>query len=172
MFTYAIRNILLIIGIIFSVFLGPDGHLQVFECPVAVWSVVRDHLCSQRNGGCVLLTTNHPTETRFNQISCGKSNKIQLCLLCCEGYRRKGNLRFSFKFEIFYSCSEVLVAHSDNTVASNFSSFTCGPLEMGVVPCRAIWFTLRTTAVVHHHIHKCISLCVNLVDVPPINLFF
>jgi len=60
MFTSANRNMLLIIGIIFSVFLGPVGHLQVFECPVAVWSVVRDHLCSQHHGGCILLTTKSP----------------------------------------------------------------------------------------------------------------
>jgi len=64
LFTYAIRNILLIIGIIFSVFLGLDGHLQVLECPVAVWSVVRDHLCSQHNGGCILLTTNEITQLK------------------------------------------------------------------------------------------------------------
>jgi len=108
LFTYAIRNILLIISIIFSAFLGPAGHLQVFKCPIAVWSVVRDHLCSRHHGGCIIWRQNHPTETRFNQTSCGKSNKIQLCLLCCGGYTREGNLRFSFKFEIFYSCSEVL----------------------------------------------------------------
>jgi hypothetical protein len=36
LFTYTSKNILLIMGIIFSVFLGPDEHLQVFDCPVAV----------------------------------------------------------------------------------------------------------------------------------------
>jgi hypothetical protein len=40
---------------------------------------------------------NHPTETRFNQMSCGKIHKIQLCLLCCGGGikgRRKHLIRF------------------------------------------------------------------------------
>jgi len=35
LFTYTSKNILLVIGIIFSVFLGPDEHLQIFECPFA-----------------------------------------------------------------------------------------------------------------------------------------
>jgi len=64
LFTYAIRNILLIIGIIFGVFHGPDGHLQVLECPFAGWSVVRYHLCSQHHGGCILLTTNKITQLK------------------------------------------------------------------------------------------------------------
>jgi hypothetical protein len=56
LFTYTIKNILLIIG---SVFLGPDEHLQGFECPVAVWSVIRDHhLSSQHQGDYILLTEN------------------------------------------------------------------------------------------------------------------
>jgi len=53
---------------------------------------------------------------------CGKSNQIQLCPLCCSG---EGNFWFSFKFEIFHSCKEVLVAHSEVT---NSPSFSCGPL--------------------------------------------
>ena len=36
LFTDTINNILLTIGAIFSVFLEPDKHLQVFSCPVAV----------------------------------------------------------------------------------------------------------------------------------------
>jgi hypothetical protein len=57
LFTYTSRNILLIIGIIFNVLLGPDEDLQVFECLVAVWSVIsQDHLSSQHQGGYVLLT--------------------------------------------------------------------------------------------------------------------
>jgi len=44
LFTYISKNILLIIGIIFSVSLGPDEHLQVFECPVALWSVISKDL--------------------------------------------------------------------------------------------------------------------------------
>ena len=40
LFIYTSKNILLIIGITFSVFHGPDKHLQVFECPIALWSVI------------------------------------------------------------------------------------------------------------------------------------
>jgi hypothetical protein len=39
LFIYISKSILLIIGIIFSVFLGPDEHLPFFECMVAVWPV-------------------------------------------------------------------------------------------------------------------------------------
>jgi hypothetical protein len=53
LFTYRSNNMLLIICAIFSVFLGPDDHLQVSKCPVAVWSVVRED-----QGGYVLLTAN------------------------------------------------------------------------------------------------------------------
>jgi hypothetical protein len=41
------------------VFLGPDEHLQVFECPVAVQSAISEgHLSSQYQGGYVRLTAN------------------------------------------------------------------------------------------------------------------
>ena len=56
-----------------------------------------------------------PTETKFSHIICGKSNKIQLWLLCCGGCRGGANLRLNFKFQIFYSDSEVSVAHSKVT---------------------------------------------------------
>ena len=43
------EKILLINGIIFRVFLGPDKHLQVCKRPVAVWSVIgKDHLSSHQ----------------------------------------------------------------------------------------------------------------------------
>ena len=45
------RQILLIIGIICSVFLGPNENLQDFECSVVVRSVIsEDNLSSQQ--GC------------------------------------------------------------------------------------------------------------------------
>jgi hypothetical protein len=57
LFTCTSKNIPLMIGIIFSVFLGPYEHLQIFECPVAVWSVISQvYLSSQHQGGYVLLT--------------------------------------------------------------------------------------------------------------------
>jgi hypothetical protein len=46
--TNASKNILLISSIMFSVFLGPDEHLQVFECAAAVClGISEDHLSSQ-----------------------------------------------------------------------------------------------------------------------------
>jgi len=46
-------------GIIFIVFVGLDGHLYVFECPVALWPVISEyHLSSQYQGGYLLLTAN------------------------------------------------------------------------------------------------------------------
>jgi hypothetical protein len=54
LFTYTSKSIVLRIGIIFSVFLGPNEHLQVFEYPVAVWSVTsEDHLSSQHQNSYV-----------------------------------------------------------------------------------------------------------------------
>jgi hypothetical protein len=59
LFTYIHNNIVLIIAIIFNVFLGPDEHLHVFECPVAVWSLIsEDYLSSQHQGSYILLTAN------------------------------------------------------------------------------------------------------------------
>jgi hypothetical protein len=52
-------------GIAFSMFLGPDERLQVFECPVLVLSVIsEDHLSLQHQDGYVLLTTNRSSEKR------------------------------------------------------------------------------------------------------------
>jgi len=47
------------IGIVFSVFLGPDERVQAFECPVAVWSVISEYRhSSQHQGGNLHLTAN------------------------------------------------------------------------------------------------------------------
>jgi len=55
LYTYTRKNVLLIVGIIFSGFLRPVGHLKVFECPVAVWSVIsEDHLSSRHKDSYVL----------------------------------------------------------------------------------------------------------------------
>jgi hypothetical protein len=70
-FTYRNKNSLLIICIIFSGFLGPHEHLQVFECPVALWSVIsEDRLSSQHQGGYVLSTARK--STKWNQIQPNK----------------------------------------------------------------------------------------------------
>ena len=56
LFIYTSKNILSINGIMFSVFRGPDEHFQVFEYPVALWSVIReDHLLSQNQEGYSLV---------------------------------------------------------------------------------------------------------------------
>jgi hypothetical protein len=53
LFTYISKNILLIIGIIFGVFVGPDKHLPVFECPIALWSVISEDRLSSHQGDYV-----------------------------------------------------------------------------------------------------------------------
>jgi hypothetical protein len=56
-FFYTSENVLLIIGIMFNVFFGLGEHLQVFECPVAIWSAVsKNYLSSQHQGSDLLLT--------------------------------------------------------------------------------------------------------------------
>lgn len=58
-FPYTSKNVLLIIGIIFSVFFGLGEQLEVFECPVALWSAVsEDSLSSQHQGSYLLLIAN------------------------------------------------------------------------------------------------------------------
>ena len=42
--TYIGANILLTNGNVFNVFLGPDKHLEVFKCPVAVWPVISEDI--------------------------------------------------------------------------------------------------------------------------------
>jgi len=59
LYTCTSKNIVLIVGITFGVFHGPDEQWQVFECPVAVWSMIsEDRLSSCHRGGYILLTTN------------------------------------------------------------------------------------------------------------------
>ena len=118
-FMYTSKSILLKTGIIFSVFIESDEQLQVIECSVAVWLVIsEDHLLSRHQGCYFLLTAlNRPIETIFIQIRWGKSNKIQLCLLCLRRCRGEGNLWFSFKYEISYSGSGLSII----TLAPKFS---------------------------------------------------
>ena len=45
---YTTSNIVIITGVAFSMFLGPDERLQDCECTVALWSVISEvHLSSQ-----------------------------------------------------------------------------------------------------------------------------
>jgi hypothetical protein len=58
----------------FGAFRAPDEHLQVFECPVAVWTVIsEDRLSSHNQSGYVFLTTNNsPIWNYINQEWYGK----------------------------------------------------------------------------------------------------
>ena len=84
-------------------------NFQLLLSPV----IRKNHISSQRQGCYILLTANK--SHNWNQIQphkMWKRNKLQLYLLCCGG---KGNFRYNFKFQIFYS--DVLMAHSKYTVA-------------------------------------------------------
>ena len=56
------NNILLMTVTIFSVFLGPDEHLPVPECPVAVWSVTATVNTSRHSIQAVMYTANNYTQ--------------------------------------------------------------------------------------------------------------
>jgi len=59
LFTNKSKNILIIVGIVFSVFFGPDECLQAFECPVTMLSVISEYYhSSQHQGGNLHLTAN------------------------------------------------------------------------------------------------------------------
>jgi len=61
------NNILSIIGMIISAFLGPVNYLQISECPVALSSIISEnHISSQRQGCYILLTANK--SHNWNQI--------------------------------------------------------------------------------------------------------
>ena len=61
-FTIKIKNIVLTFGFMFGMFRGPDEHLRVFECPVAMWTVISENrLSSQHQSGYVFLATNKST---------------------------------------------------------------------------------------------------------------
>lgn len=93
------KNVLLIHGILLSVFLQPYTLLLPLEYPVAVWSVIsKDYLSSQHQAAYILLTADK--SLNWNQMRCGKSYKIQRCLLCCSGCREEGKLLLNFKYFI------------------------------------------------------------------------
>jgi hypothetical protein len=82
--TYASKNNLLKFGVIFSVFLGRDEHLQFLNVRLQCVSDKRSSpLLNIKTVTYLRQQISRPNETRFNQIGCGKSNKIPLRLLCC-----------------------------------------------------------------------------------------
>jgi hypothetical protein len=119
-------------GITFSVFLGPDEHFWIFECPVALWLLIReDHPAAQNQGGYILLRADKPPNWKqITQTTRGKGNKIQLFFFsAARGCTGDGNLWFNFKFQIFYSGNEVSVATKKFLGPRNLHSFSCVPLE-------------------------------------------
>ena len=75
--TYTSKIILFVIGVPFSVFLRPNEHLKVFECPVAVRTVICEIIKAL---SYIWKHISRPTETRFNQIICGKTKFFLLTL--------------------------------------------------------------------------------------------
>ena len=80
-----------------------DVRLQCGQCCAKITSLHDIHCWQQ---------VSHPTKTRLIQIRCGKSSKIQNCVLLlrlkeerrslyCVGCRRGGDLWFSFKYKFF-----------------------------------------------------------------------
>ena len=96
LYTYTSENILWITCTVFSASLRPDIHLQGFGRRVALWSVIRvDHFSSQHQRRLLTYNNNisQPTLKKwFYQTVCGKSSKMQLCLLCCGNAGEKGTL--------------------------------------------------------------------------------
>ena len=84
LFTYTINNIPFTIDIHSMCFLGLMKTCK-FWMPgcSAVGDRLTSPLCTTSGRLRNFDTKCHPTETRFNQIRCGKINKIKLCLLCC-----------------------------------------------------------------------------------------
>ena len=54
-----------------------------------------------------------------------QSIKYKLCVVCCGWCRGEGNLLYNCKFEIFYSCSEVMVTKWKATFLPVSESVSC-----------------------------------------------
>jgi hypothetical protein len=64
-------------------FLGPDEHLKVFECPVAVWSVISEDHLSSNQGDYVIMTAN-VTQLKLDSTRKDVEKIVKRCL-CAEG---------------------------------------------------------------------------------------
>ena len=106
---------------------------QVSECPVAVWSVIREgHISSWHRGDDVLLTANRwPNWNHIQPDSKYGKNKTTACSLCCRGAGGREPW-ISFTFQVSYSGSEVSAAYSEVRL------WPLGQL---------VWPTLKTSAV-------------------------
>jgi hypothetical protein len=145
--TYTSKNILLIIGIIFSAFLGSENQLQMFEYPVALGSMIsEDNLTSQHPSYYVHLTANNaPNLNQINPDKMWEKKQITTVPTVLRRMQCRRETFIKFKFEILYSGSEVSVTYSKVTVAPSFPSFSCGPLKYGVALWGAKSLTLRST---------------------------
>lgn len=98
-FTYKCKHTL-IIGMVFSELLVHYEHLEVFECPVATWSVTSRDI-SLHKQLCTFDSKCHRPEIRFKWMQNYKSNKTKLFFLCGDGCRGEGNLWISFILKYF-----------------------------------------------------------------------
>ena len=128
LFTYASRNLPLTIVVIFSVFLGHDDNLKDFYMPGC--SVDSDKLrTSVRNIKEVTnfwQQINHPTETTFSQIRCGKNNEIPLYILCYCRCSREQNINSVLNFNYFIHIV-TLPLHPQNLRCSHSIPTGCFP---------------------------------------------
>jgi hypothetical protein len=103
-FTYTGKHVLSIIGVIFSVFLGSDEQLHVFECAVAVRSVIGEDGLPSRQGGYVLLAANKSTQLKpdLTRWEVGKAMKYGFALYAVGHAREKGSFHpfLNFKYSI------------------------------------------------------------------------
>ena len=143
LFTYISSNILIIIGIIFSMLLGPEENLQDCECPVAVLSVISDdHLSSQHQDGYVIW---QPTSQVGKEI---KKNCFLWCGKCMRG-GGMGTCDSVLNLKYFIHSAKCQWHAQKLLWPPNFLPFDCDPLEIWFGPWSPIWPTLSPTAV-HH----------------------
>ena len=129
LFNCTSNNILLTIGIICSLFLGPDEQCKILNVRLQCgqWQE------TQRQGCYMLLgqPISHPNEIRFNQIRCEKSNKRQLSLLCFGDAGERGtcesflNLKYFIQAAKFRSSCGPLISHHSPVAPQKI---WCGPL--------------------------------------------
>ena len=142
LFTYTSKYIILIIGIMFSVF------LTCYTLIVSFWMTICSLVSDKRRPSLRIFAVtyfrqqiSHPIETGFSQIRCGKSNIIQRRSVCRGGCREHSllNLKYFIQAVKFRWHTQKLLW------PPNFSSFACGPLETWWGPLWVIWPTSRTT---------------------------
>jgi len=127
LFNCTSNNILLTIGIICSLFLGPDEQCKILNVRLQCgqWQE------TQRQDGYVLLgqQLSHPTETRFDQIRCWKSNETQLCLRTVGYAWERGAFHSIVNIKYFIQSVKFRWPAPKLMWPPNFPSFSSGPLE-------------------------------------------